>query len=225
MTAAPPPVRRLTVADLAAVVELQAAVADGLPPGFLWPRTERELSHYLDGTLGVAYGIAEGGALLAASLLRVPDGGHPLPGPRFRHVPEADWARHACFLANTMVLPAARGRGHQRALVGARLAHAASAGMRWMCAGVALRNSVSWANLLVKGLAIADIRCDLGYPIIGLLRAVGAPELASDPNDQVVVGAHDHVRHQAALQAGYLGTCLAPGGAVIYRRMLTGVGP
>ncbi|HEX6012463.1 MAG TPA: hypothetical protein VFY87_11805 [Geminicoccaceae bacterium] len=216
--------KRLTVADLAAVVELQAAVAVGLPAGFIWPRAERGLGAYLDGTLGVAYGIAEGDALLAASLLRVPDGGHPLAGPRFRHVPEADWARHACFLANTMVVPAARGRGHQRTLVDARLAHAASTGMRWLCAGVALRNSVSWANLVARGLAIADIRCDLGYPIIGLLRAVDAPELTSDPSDQDVVGAHDHVQHQAVLQAGYLGACLAPGGAVIYQRISTPVG-
>ena len=38
--------------------------------------------------------------------------------------------------------------------------------MRW---GIHLQNSVSWANLLARGMAIAGIRFDLGYPIIGLL--------------------------------------------------------
>jgi GNAT superfamily N-acetyltransferase len=223
-TAAVPLVRQLTVADLAAAVELQALITAGLPAGFIWPRTDRELGAYLDGTLGVAYGITEGDVLLAVSLLRVPDSDHPLVGPRFRLVPEEDWPRHACFLANTMVVPAARGRGYQRTLVGARLAHAASAGMRWMCAGVALRNTISCTNLLAEGLAIADIRCDLGHPIVGLLRPIDAPELTSDPDDRVLVRAHDHVQHQAALQAGYIGVRLAPGGAVVYQRLSTAAG-
>jgi GNAT superfamily N-acetyltransferase len=225
VAAEPSPVKRLTVADLAAVVELQTAVTSGLPAGFIWPRTEQTLRGYLDGTLGAAYGIAEGDALVAVSLLRVQDSGHPLVGPRFRLVPEADWSRHACFLENTMVVPAARGRGYQRALIGTRLAHAASAGMRWACAGIALENSVSWANLLAEGMVIADIRCDLGYPIIGLLRAFNAPELKFDPDDRVLVGGRDHVQHQAALQAGYIGVSLTPDGAVVYQRLSPRVGP
>ncbi len=47
--AALPPVRRLTRADLPALLELRASAAAGLPPGFLWPKTEAQLAVYLDG--------------------------------------------------------------------------------------------------------------------------------------------------------------------------------
>lgn len=154
-----PPVRRLTVADLADVVEIQKGVTDGLPVGFIRSRTESELRAYLDGTLGVAYGVVDGTALLAMSLLRIPDENHPnrtsLPFPR---VPERDWPLRACLLENTLVLPTARGRGYQRALLAVRVSHAASARMKWICAGVQLQNSVSWANLLAIGMAIVGIR-------------------------------------------------------------------
>lgn len=84
-----------------------------------------------------------------------------------------------------MVRPAARGRGHQGTLLDARIAHAASAKMRWICSGVHLQNSLSWANLLAKGMVIAGIRFDYGYPVIGLLRALEAPRLVSNSSDPV----------------------------------------
>ena len=104
-----PFVRLLTVADLPAMVALQKAVTAKLPAGFVRSKTESEVRAYLDGTHGVAYGIVEGSALLAISLLRVPDENHPNAGLPFPLVPEEDWSLCACFLENTMVLPAARG--------------------------------------------------------------------------------------------------------------------
>jgi GNAT superfamily N-acetyltransferase len=216
-------VRQLTVADLTDIIELQEAVTAGLPVGFIRSKTESELLAYLDGTLGVAYGvvergIVEGAALLAMALLRIPDENHPNNGLPFPLVPAEDWPLCACFLENTMVLPAARGRGYQRTLLDARLSRAASAKMRWICAGVQLQNSVSWANLLAEGMAIAGIRFDPGYPVIGVLGSFDAL-LTSDPSDQVSVRAHDHTGHQAALQDGYIGVGLARDGAVLYQRL------
>jgi hypothetical protein len=160
-TAHSPFVRQLTTADLPDIVKLHEAVVEQLPAGFIRPKTENELRSYLDGTLGVAYGII-GNGLLAASLLRVPNENHPNDGIPFPLVLEEDWPRYACFLDNTMVLPAARGRGYQRILVDVRFSYAASIKMRWICAAVQVRNFVSWANLLAKGMAIVGMRFDLG---------------------------------------------------------------
>jgi hypothetical protein len=212
-------VRQLTLADLPAMVALREAVNAKLPAGFISSKIESEVRAYLDGTHGVAYGIVEGGALLAVSLLRVPDENHPNAGLPFPLVPEEDWSRWACFLENTMVLPAARGRGYHRILLDARLCHAASAAMRWICAGIHLQNSLSWANLLARGMAIAGIRCDLDYPIIRLLSSCDAVALTSDSSDQVSISAQDPSQHQAALQDGYIGVRLASDGAVIYQRL------
>jgi hypothetical protein len=134
-------------------------------------------------------------------------------------VPEDDWPLYACFLENTMVLPAARGRDYQRILLDIRFSHAASTKMRWVCAGVQFRNFVSWANLLAKGMAIVGMRFDLGYPVIGLLRSLDARALTHDSSDQVSIRAHDLSQHQAALQDGYIGVRLASDGAVIYQQL------
>jgi hypothetical protein len=218
-TAESPFVRQLTLADLPAMVALREAVNAKVPAGFLRSKTESEIRAYLDGTHGVAYGIVEGSALLAVSLLRVPDENHPNAGLPFPLVPEEEWSLRACFLENTMVLPAARGRGYHRILLDARLCHAASAEMRWICAGIHLQNSLSWANLLARGMAIAGIRCDLDYPIIRLLSSCDAVALTSDSSDQVSISPQDPSQHQAALQDGYIGVRLASDGAVIYQRL------
>jgi hypothetical protein len=212
-------VRQFTVADLPAMVALQEAVTAKLPVGFIRSKTESEVHAYLDGTHGVAFGIVEDSALLAISLLRVPDENHSNAGLPFPLVPEEDWSLRACFLENTMVLPAVRCRGYHRILLYARLSHAALAKMRWICAGVHLQNCVSWANLLAKGMAIAGIRFDLGYPIIGLLSSFDALALTSDSSDQVSIRRQDPSQHQAALQDGYIGVRLASDGAVIYQRL------
>jgi len=210
---------RLTRDDLAAMLALQAVVATGLPAGFVRPKAERDLAGYLDGRLGAAYGILEGGALSAMAVVRIPCERHPNGEPRFRHVPEPDWPCHACFLESTMVLPAFRGLGYQRALIEARMAEAALAAMRWVCAGVRLENQKSWANLLAGGMVIADIRLDPGFPVIALLRPCPGRELSPDSADQLMVAALDHTQHEAALAAGYVGVRLLGADVVIYERL------
>lgn len=161
------------------------------------------------------------GALEAAALLRLPDPDGPDPGPPFPLVPEDDWPRRACGLGGTVVRPRARGRGFQRALVDARLAWAVRAGARWACAGVRLENAVSWRNLLARGFAVVGMRDDPGYPILGLLRPLGTGVLRTDPLDRRAVAALDPAGHREALDAGYLGSRLAPDGRVTYERLLT----
>jgi GNAT superfamily N-acetyltransferase len=217
-----PQLQRLTIADLAEVASLYEVVAARLPTGFIRAKRTHELAAYLDGTEGVAYGIASGAGLAAVSLLRLPVVAHPNGGPPFPLVPATDWPLHACFLENAMVRPEARGRGYQRALLDVRLAHAASAGMRWVCGGVRLRNVVSWRNLLATGMVIAGIRFDPGYPVIGVLRATNGMALASDPGDCILVDVDDSARHQAALAAGYVGARVAGDGRVVYQRRRAG---
>lgn len=211
--------RRLARFDLPELLALQESATDGLPAHFLWPKTEGELAGFLDGALGAAYGVIERGELVAIALLRLPSEKHPLEGPPFPHVPKQDWPHGAGFLAHTIVAPRARGRGYQRALFDARLEHARRERLRWLCAGVQLDNVVSWRNLLAKGMAIAGVRFDTGHPLIGVLRALAAPEaLATDPGDVRRVRADDASGHDAALRYGYLGVRLEAD-EVIYQRL------
>jgi GNAT superfamily N-acetyltransferase len=215
-----PRIRALTIADLADVVRLQAAVAATVPDGHLWPKTDDDLRGYLGGTLGAAYGIDGQGGLSAFALLRLPVAGRPYVGPPFPRIPAQDWPARACFVENALVEPAARGRGYQRALFDVRAAHARRVGMRWLCSGVHLGNTVSWANLLAKGMVIAGMRVDPGYPIIGLLLPLATPPLATDATDRRLVDAPDAAGHAAALQQGYIGVRRDARGAVVYERVL-----
>jgi hypothetical protein len=70
-----------------------------------------------------------------------------------------------------------------------------SAKMGWISARVRLQNFVSWANLLIKEMAIAGIRCNFGYPTIGLLRSIDALALLSDSSDQVSIRGQDPSPH------------------------------
>jgi GNAT superfamily N-acetyltransferase len=231
-----PPVRQLAPADLAGLVALQEAVHADCPPGFLQPRSEAELIGHLDGTRGVAYGIAKGGALAATALLTLPnpaEAGESLEAEIARRgvtiaaglrerVGQEDWARATGFLGHAMVRRDARGRGYQRALFTALLAHAAAANLRWVFSGVHLANAASWRNLLALGMAIVVVRPDPGHPMIGLIRAVGAPALASDAGDRLTVAAHEPSQHQVALMSGYVGRSIGATG-IVYEKILPGV--
>jgi len=214
-------VRRLAPDDLPGLVDLQRAVAEDAPPGFLFGKTAAQLAARLDGSAGAAYGIQHGASLVAAALLALPAPGRANGEPRMQVVPPEDWALRACFLENSMVLPAARGRGYQRVLVDARFAHAAAAGMRWVCAGIALDNVASWRNLLASGFVVADVRLDFGYPLIALVRSIEPGALASDPRERREVAVGDAVGHEAALRAGFVGVRLASGVLVYERRLPT----
>lgn len=215
-----PTVRQLAMPDLLDMLDLEGAVALNLPDGFIRAKDDGEVHGYLDGTLGAAYGVVDDGGLSALSLLRLPSAAHANGGSApFPRVPVQDWPLHAAFLENTMVRRSARGRGYQRMLLDARIEHAERAGMKWLCAGVHLDNMVSWANLTAKGLVIVGIRFDMGYPIIGLLKGVGSQALESDANDHVLVPVGDAKRHEAALDAGYVG--VRPiGDTVVYQRLI-----
>ncbi len=211
-----PEPRRLTPHDLPAVLALGRAAGSALPPGFLMPRTEAEIAARLAGERGAVFGIVEQGVLLAMAMLRLHQPGeqHSL---RFPMVPEADWPHGCCGMEHALVHQAARGRGFQRALLAARLAHAADMGTSWAIAGTRLANAASWRNLLAAGFAIVGQRHDMGAPLLGLLRGVTAP-LPTQPADLVLVDAADSAGHDAALAAGLVGVALAADGRVPYRR-------
>jgi hypothetical protein len=237
IAATPPRARQLAPADLNGLLDLQQAVAADLPAGFLRPRSASELAGYLDGTRGVAYGISDGGALAATALLTLPSAAEPgesleaeiakrgvVFSMRLRErISARDWTRATCFLENAMVRREARGRGYQRALLTARLAHAASLDMRWAFAGVHLHNAVSWRNLLAHGMAIVVVRVDPQHPMIGLIRSFDASAVATDPSDRLSVAAHEPSQHQAALLDGYIGVGIGADGGVIYQKLLPAV--
>jgi hypothetical protein len=119
-----------------------------------------------------------------------------------------------------MVRRSARGRGFQRLLFDERVAHAARAKMKWICSGVHLDNVVSWSNLMAKGMVIVGIRFDFGYPLIGLLKAVEGDALATDASDHMLVRISDAQRHEAAIDAGYVGV-RPMGDTVVYQRLIS----
>lgn len=219
--ASAPHIRQLAIDDLTEMTRLQAETTAGLPAGFIRARSRAELLGYLDGALGVAYGVASGERLLAMSLLKLPSRAHPNPNgePRFPIVPPKDWPLAACFMENTMVHPTARGRGYQSALLNMRFAHAKIAGMRWVCAGVRLENVASWRNLLEFGLSIVGIMFVPGYPVLGMLRSCGPDALLTDAEDERTVPALDARLHLEMHEAGYIGVCATRDGRVVYRAL------
>lgn len=216
-----PVVRQLAMPDLLDVLDLEGAVAARLPEGFIRAKDDGELHGYLDGTLGAAYGVADGTGLTAVSLLRLPTAEHTNAGSTpFPRVPAEDWPLHAGFLENTMVRRSVRGRGYQRMLLDARIDHAERAKMKWVCSGVHLDNVVSWSNLIAKGMAIVGIRFDPGYPVVGLLKGFAARVLATDSSDHMMVPVALAARHEAALDAGYVGVQHI-GDTVVYQRLVS----
>jgi GNAT superfamily N-acetyltransferase len=212
-------VSKLCLGDVERMLRLQLTISATTPPGFLWPKSERDLALYLDGSVGTAFGVFDGGELRATALLRVPSTQRPNAGTPFPRVPQPDWPAHACFLESTLVLPSSRGRGFQRMLIDARLAYAEQHGMRWVCAGVHLHNARSWNNLLAKGMVIAGMRLDAGYPVLGLLGALHAQRLPMRLSGQIHVKSRHHAPHFSVLQSGYVGARLAPDGSVVYQRV------
>jgi ribosomal protein S18 acetylase RimI-like enzyme len=213
-------IRLLGEADFDAVLDVQRSAGE-LPDGFLLPKSDDELRGFLDGSRGVACGVIEAGRLVAVSLLQVPSARRPNGGGvPFPLVPPADWPLRACFVQNTIVRPEARGRGHQRALFDARLAHARLAKMKWVCAGVHLENRASWANLLASGMVVGGIRFDPGYPVIGLALSFDPRALRTDPADAREIDARDGKAIEAATRSGYAGVRVAPGGALVFERRL-----
>jgi GNAT superfamily N-acetyltransferase len=217
-----PVVRKLAMPDMLDVFDLEGSVAALAPQGFIRPKDDGEVHGYLDGTLGAAYGVVDDAGLSAVSLLRLPSVDHANGGPMpFPRVPAEDWQHHAAFLENTMVRRSARGRGYQRMLLDARIDHAERAKMRWVCSGVHLDNVVSWTNLLAKGMAIVGMRFDPGHPVVGLLKAFSPGALASDPSDHMMVPVAQAARHEAAIDAGYIGVQHI-GDTVVYQRLIGG---
>jgi len=216
-----PVVRQLAMPDMLDVFDLEGSVLALAPEGFIRPKGDGEVHGYLDGRLGAVYGVVDDAGLSAVSFLRLPSADHANGGlTRFPRVPVEHWQHHAAFLENTMVRRSARGRGYQRMLLDARIEHAERAKMEWVCSGVHLDNVVSWANLLAKGMVIVGIRFDPGYPIIGLLKGFSPDALAHDPSDHMMVPMSQAARHEAALDAGYVGVQHI-GDTVVYQRLLT----
>jgi GNAT superfamily N-acetyltransferase len=218
----PPAVRILGAADLGEVVALQEAVTGGLHEGYVRKMAEADLRAFLDGTAGRAYGVGAAGSLECFAMLRIPSKARPNPsvGPPFPIVPPEDWPLHAAFVANTLVLPASRGRGYQRALLERRIADAEAAGMGWLCGGAHLSNVVSWRNLLARGFVIGGVRVDIGLPAIGLVFGYGARSIATDPGDALYVPLGDVAAHQDAFAKGRVGVRVDPDGTIAYQRRI-----
>jgi hypothetical protein len=221
MTRLDPLLLRLGPDDLPQFLHLHHSVAAALPPGFIQPRDAKELRRFLDGSAGLAFGAADLGGLQACALLRLPTRAQPNQGDTFPRVPARDWPGHAAFLANALVAPAARGRGLHRRMLALRIERARAAGMRWVCAGVALANRTSWRNLLTLGMRICGIRFDLGPPLIGLVMPLQpGMALRCDARDELQVASQDADGHRAACESGYLGACCAADGRIVYQRAL-----
>jgi GNAT superfamily N-acetyltransferase len=209
--------RQLSTPDISAIRELQREVNATLPDGFLRFKEEHELTMYLEGGMGAAFGIFENDELLAMALVRIPNAESPYHLEPMPRVPKHDWPMYAAMLENAMVAPKARGRGYQRALLDARAAYAKAAGMRWICGGARLSNIYSWRNLLAGGMIIVGLRVNGGQTLIGLLQSIENDALQSSMTNRRLVRTDDADAHLRALEAGYVGTQLISSGFVVYQ--------
>jgi hypothetical protein len=209
--------RQLTLNDLGAIKALQRDVKATLSADLLQIKEEHELTAYIDGTMGAAFGIFDQDTLTAMALIRIPSVEYPNLLPPLPHVPKLDCSLHTAVLENAIVAPAARGRGYQRMLVNMRMAHAKAAGMRWISAGSRLGNVISWRNLLASHMAIVALRVNNGQAVIGLLRPLIDDALSSSIINRRLVAAHDTDGHLHALESGYIGTRITATGFVVYQ--------
>jgi GNAT superfamily N-acetyltransferase len=210
--------RQLSTLDIGAIRELQREVNETLPDGFLRFKEEHELTRYLEGGTGAAFGIFDNDELLAMALVRIPDAENPYHLEAMPRVPKHDWPMYAAMLENAMVTPKARGRGYQRALLDARAAYAKATGMRWICGGARLSNIYSWRNLLASGMIIVGLRVNGGQTLIGLLQPIeDNSALQSSVTNRRLVLVDDADAHLRALEAGYVGTQLTASGFVVYQ--------
>jgi GNAT superfamily N-acetyltransferase len=209
--------RQLTLADLDAIKALQREMKATLSADLLQLKREHELTTYLDGTMGAAFGVFDDDVLTAMALIRIPSAEYPNQLPPLPHVPRADCSLHTAFLENAMVAPVARGRGYQRMLVNMRVAHAKAVGMRWVGAGSRLGNVISWRNLLASSMAIVALRVNNGQAVIGLLRPLIDDALPSSIVNRRLVATHDTDGHLHALESGYIGTRTTTTGLVVYQ--------
>lgn len=210
-------VRQLTLNDLDAIKALQRDVKATLSADLLQLKEEPELTAYLDGIMGAAFGIFDQDILTAMALIRIPSAEYPNLLPPLPHVPRLDCSLHTAVLENAMVKPAARGRGYQRTLVNMRTAHAKAVGMRWIGAGSRLGNIISWRNLLASNMAIVALSVNNGQAVIGLLRPLIDNTLPSSIVNRRLVATHDTDGHLRALESGYIGTRITTTGFVVYQ--------
>jgi hypothetical protein len=209
--------RQLTLTDFDAINVLQRELKATLSTDLLQLKEEHELTKYLDGTMGAAFGVFDDDVLSAMALIRIPSAEYPNQLPPLPHVPRADCSLHTAVLENAMVAPVARGRGYQRMLVNMRMAHAKAVGMHWVGAGSRLGNVISWRNLLASSMAIVALRVNNGQAVIGLLRPLIDDALPSSIVNRRLVAAHDTDGHLHALESGYIGTRITTTGLVVYQ--------
>jgi GNAT superfamily N-acetyltransferase len=212
--------RMLSTSDFDAAVTLQRNVATSVPAGYVRLKDERELLAYLNGEVGVAFGIFDDDVLLATALVRIPSPEHPnAPEMLPRVLPASDWPQHTAILENALVAPRARGGGYQRLLLASRIEYAKAVGMRWIGGGSRFENIFSWRNMLAFGMTIVGVRVHEGNAYMGLLKPI-------EQNDALPVSAKDlrlvptqHAKeHIRALDANYVGTRLTSFGCVVYQR-------
>jgi hypothetical protein len=207
--------------DLEAWESLQALVAQGQPQPSMDLKSRDELIRYLDGSAGRAYGIFESGELIAGALMRVPTHEAPMPPGGFPLLSQSAWSQHTGFLESAMVAPAARGRGHQLALIHARRTDARQLGLHWLATGVRAGNNASWLNLIRGGLSLVGHRQNAdGTDILALLGSLGRERLSTDANNFRYVHRADATGHRKALQEGYVGVWLYLNDLVVYERFI-----
>jgi GNAT superfamily N-acetyltransferase len=201
--------RTLRRPDLAQALRLQQAVLPTVAPGHMRLRGPDELAGYLDGSAGLGFGVIERDTLVAMTLLRVPSARRPSAGAPYPRVPPADWPLDTAMVEGVLVHPAARGRGHQRALVGRCRDAAAAISMRWLCAAVHAANDISLRNMLRVGFAVTGVRQITPGPMLALLMSAAGVPLATDPDDQMQCALDDVDALQACFAQGYTGLALA----------------
>lgn len=191
---------------------------EGLPPEFMYPKSEAYFLKVFDNPNNAIVGIIDGDILTAKSILTCPDAENPYGwGDNFTP-PMED--RDICVSGGITVLPEYRGNEFMRTMVHTWKQHAADVGRPWLLAEVDVRNMHSLENFLAEGLQVIGLatdKSDGGNNYIVARKTDEADAGNILPDDAVWCSVTEITAQRALLDQGYVGVgCDVQGNRVAY---------
>ncbi len=219
--------RMLTLEDFEAAFALQEVCLAQLAPenkSFVVPKTPEELRSYLTHDPARARGLMVGafshGALIASSILALPQ--------RAADETEIGLLGVTCpasrvgVLKGAYVHPAHRRHHLHRALIHIRISAALIRDRQHLLTEIAIANTPSLKGYFEANFKMIAIRFDRtdNTPLYYLYTPLQRPRFRDDFECVTCDDRDDLAFQEALLYKGFLGSSMAPGGAIVYQRAL-----
>jgi hypothetical protein len=148
----------MNVAATAPMKAVHDRTLEGLPPEYMYPKSEQYFLNVLSNANNAIVGIIDGDILAAKSILTCPDDESPYGwGDNFTPPMRDD---EICVSGGISVLPEYRGNEFMRTMVHSWKEHAGTVGREWLLAEVDVRNLYSLENFLSEGLHVIGLATD-----------------------------------------------------------------